>query len=48
MGAVVVGMPGFEPDQPFPRRTDLSSVVRLICILATDVCWHIQVYAHRL
>ena len=44
----MVGMPGFEPGQPVPRRTDVSSVVRLTCILATDVCWEIQVYAHRL
>jgi hypothetical protein len=25
----------------------VSSVVRLTCILATDVCWDVQVYAHR-
>jgi hypothetical protein len=41
-------VPGFEPGQPVPRRTDVSSVVRLTCILATDVCWDVQVYAHRL
>jgi hypothetical protein len=41
-------MPGFEPGQPVPRRTDVSSVVHLTCILATDVCWDVQVYAHGL
>jgi hypothetical protein len=44
----MVGMPGFEPGQPVPPRTDASIVVRLTCIIATDVCWDVQVYAHRL
>jgi hypothetical protein len=36
-------VPGSEPDQPGPGRTDASTVVRLTCILATDVCWDVQV-----
>jgi hypothetical protein len=47
-GSAVVGMPGFEPDQPVPWGTDASSVVRLTCVLATDVCWDVQEYAHPL
>jgi hypothetical protein len=40
--------PGFEPHQPVPRGTDASTDVRLTCMLATDVCCDVQVYAHRL
>jgi hypothetical protein len=46
--ARTVGVPGFEPHQPVPRRTHESSVVRVTCMLATDVCWDVKVYAHRL
>ena len=41
-------VPGFEPHQPVRRGTGVSSVVRLTCILATDVCCDVQEYAHRL
>jgi hypothetical protein len=41
-------VPGFEPDQPRPTTFDASTVVRLSCRLATDVCSNVQVYPHRL
>jgi hypothetical protein len=41
-------MPGFEPHQPVPRRTDPSTIVRLTCTLTTDVCYEVQEDAHRL
>jgi hypothetical protein len=46
-GLPLVGMPRFEPHQPVPRRTDVSTIVRLTCMLAADVCCDVQVYAHR-
>jgi hypothetical protein len=43
------GVPGgFEPDQPIPGGTGVSTTVRLTWILATDVCRDVQVYGHRL
>jgi hypothetical protein len=46
--APLVGMPGFEPGQPVPRRTDASTDVHLTCRFTTDVCGGVQEYAHRL
>jgi hypothetical protein len=47
-GSVVVGMPGFEPGRPVPRGTGASTVVRLTCMLTTNMCGGVQEYAHRL
>lgn len=45
---LLVGMPGFAPDQPVPGSIDASTVVRLTCMFTVVVCWHVRVYAQRL
>jgi hypothetical protein len=48
MGLRPVRMPGFEPGQPVPGRTGVSTTVRLTRMFTTDVCGGVQEYAHRL
>jgi hypothetical protein len=47
-GPPVVGMPGFEPRQPIPSRPAAYIAVRLTCMFTRDVCFDVQMYAHRL
>jgi hypothetical protein len=47
-GSVVVGMPGFEPHQPIQSSPGVYVPVSLTCMITTDVCYDVHVYAHRL
>jgi hypothetical protein len=40
--------PGFEPGQPIPSRPGAYVAVCLTWRFTADVCWDVQVYAHRL
>jgi hypothetical protein len=48
MELCAAGEVGFEPHQPVRGSMDASTVVRLTCILTTDVCCDVRVYPHRM